>query len=88
LREPQRGAGFLAFDGAAETVIDALTAALSDVDLRKSQANTQTQRMVTYDRSDAISGALSKAADLRVIWGGDTAVNALRQYPLPRTPVT
>jgi hypothetical protein len=44
--------------------------------------------MVTYDRSDAISGALSKAAHLRVIWGGDTAVNALRQYPLPRTPVT
>ncbi|QWF80214.1 acyl-CoA reductase [Amycolatopsis sp. CA-230715] len=68
--------------GAAETVIDALNAALSDVDEATARAITATQRMVTYDRSDAISGALSKAADLRVIWGGDASVNALRQYPL------
>ena len=38
--------------------------------------------MVTYDRSDEVSGALSLAADLRVIWGGDTSVAALRKYPL------
>jgi hypothetical protein len=38
--------------------------------------------MVTYDRSDEISGALSLAADLRVIWGGDASVAALRRYPL------
>jgi hypothetical protein len=38
--------------------------------------------MVTYDRSDEVSGALSLAADLRVIWGGDGSVAALRKYPL------
>ncbi|OZM73222.1 gamma-glutamyl phosphate reductase [Amycolatopsis antarctica] len=68
--------------GAAETVLEALNAALSDVDEATARAITRTQRMVTYDRSDAISGALSKACDLRVIWGGDGSVNALRQYPL------
>ncbi|WP_158888533.1 acyl-CoA reductase [Amycolatopsis anabasis] len=68
--------------GAAETVLEALNAALSDVDSATARAITATQRMVTYDRSDAISGALSQAADLRVIWGGDGSVNALRKYPL------
>jgi hypothetical protein len=68
--------------GAAETVVEALNAALSDVDPVAARAITATQRMVTYDRSDKVSGALSKAADLRVIWGGDASVHALRQYPL------
>jgi hypothetical protein len=68
--------------GAAEAVLDALNAALSDVDPATAAAITATQRMVTYDRSDEISGALSLAADLRVIWGGDTSVAALRKYPL------
>lgn len=68
--------------GAAEAVLDALNAALSDVDEATADAIRRTQRMVTYERSDAISGALSKACDLRVIWGGDNSVNALRQYPL------
>lgn len=68
--------------GAAETVLEALNAALSEVDADTAAAITATQRMVTYDRSDAISGALSLAADLRVIWGGDTSVAALRKYPL------
>jgi hypothetical protein len=68
--------------GAAETVIETLNAALSDVDPATARLVAATQRMVTYDRSDEISGALSKAADLRVIWGGDAAVHALRQYPL------
>ncbi|KFU81142.1 Acyl-CoA reductase (LuxC) [Amycolatopsis lurida] len=68
--------------GAAETVLAALNAALSEVDADTAAAITATQRMVTYDRSDAISGALSVAADLRVIWGGDASVAALRKYPL------
>ncbi len=68
--------------GAAETVLQALNAALSEVDDETAAAITATQRMVTYDRSDAISGALSVAADLRVIWGGDASVAALRKYPL------
>ncbi|AUI62883.1 acyl-CoA reductase [Amycolatopsis sp. BJA-103] len=68
--------------GAAETVLEALNAALSEVDADTAAAITATQRMITYDRSDAISGALSVAADLRVIWGGDASVAALRKYPL------
>lgn len=68
--------------GAAEAVLDALNAALSEVDASVAEAVTATQRMVTYDRSDEVSGALSLAADLRVIWGGDGSVAALRKYPL------
>ncbi|AXB45885.1 acyl-CoA reductase [Amycolatopsis albispora] len=68
--------------GAAEEVLAALNAALSEVDSETARVITQTQRMITYDRSDEISGALSLAADLRVIWGGDGSVKALRQYPL------
>ncbi|HWD03087.1 MAG TPA: acyl-CoA reductase [Amycolatopsis sp.] len=68
--------------GAAEAVLEALNAALDDVSPESAAAIRATQRMVTYDRSDEISGALSLAADLRVIWGGDTSVAALRKYPL------
>jgi hypothetical protein len=68
--------------GAAEAVLEALNAALSEVDSATAATVAATQRMVTYDRSDAVSGALSLAADLRVIWGGDTSVAALRRYPL------
>ncbi|MDT8910279.1 acyl-CoA reductase [Amycolatopsis sp. PS_44_ISF1] len=68
--------------GAAEAVLEALNAALSEVDPATAAAISATQCMVTYDRSDEISGALSLAADLRVIWGGDRSVAALRKYPL------
>ncbi len=68
--------------GAAEAVLDALNAALSEVDSSVADVVLATQRMVTYDRSDEVSGALSLAADLRVIWGGDASVVALRRYPL------
>lgn len=68
--------------GAAEAVLDALNTALSEVDDEVATAITTTQRMITYERNDEISAELSHAADLRVIWGGDASVNALRQYPL------
>ncbi|MFJ9784357.1 acyl-CoA reductase [Amycolatopsis sp. NPDC101161] len=68
--------------GAAEAVLEALNAALSEVDSSVADVIRATQRMVTYDRSDEVSGALSLAADLRVIWGGDGSVAALRKYPL------
>ena len=38
--------------------------------------------MVSYPRDDATSHALSLAADLRVIWGGDATVDAFRALPL------
>ncbi|SFQ44639.1 Acyl-CoA reductase (LuxC) [Amycolatopsis arida] len=68
--------------GAADAVLEALTAALDEVDPAVARDIAGTQRMVTYDRSDAISGALSAACDLRVVWGGDASVRALRRYPL------
>lgn len=64
--------------GAAETVVDALNAALADAH----PAVAQTQVMVTYDRDDAVTAALSAACDLRVIWGGDRAVAEVRRHPL------
>jgi hypothetical protein len=64
--------------GAAEAVLDALNAALADAH----PAVAQTQRMITYDRDDAVTAALSAACDLRVIWGGDRAVTEVRRHPL------
>jgi hypothetical protein len=68
--------------GAADAVLDALNDALSDVDDGTAAVIRGTQRMVTYERSDEVTAALSAAADLRVVWGGDASVRALRAYPL------
>ncbi|GAB3499622.1 acyl-CoA reductase [Amycolatopsis cihanbeyliensis] len=68
--------------GAAEAVLDALDTALGEVSEDCAAVVRQTQRMVTYDRSDEVSSTLSAACDLRVVWGGDASVRALRQYPL------
>src|SRR5205807_954739 len=64
--------------GAASAVLDALNAALADAH----PAVAQTQAMVTYDRDEATTAALSAACDLRVIWGGDGAVTEVRRHPL------
>ncbi|GAA1761504.1 acyl-CoA reductase [Luedemannella helvata] len=64
--------------GAASAVLDALNDALADAH----PAVAQTQRMVTYGRDDEITAALSAACDLRVIWGGDASVRAVRRAPL------
>ncbi|MEU8262556.1 acyl-CoA reductase [Micromonospora sp. NPDC048999] len=64
--------------GAADAVLDALNDTLAEAD----EAIRQTQRMVTYGRDDAVTAALSAAADLRVIWGGDRSVSDLRRHPL------
>ncbi|GGQ74881.1 acyl-CoA reductase [Couchioplanes azureus] len=63
---------------AAETVLEALTATLADAD----PVIARTQRMVTYGRDDAVTGVLSGWCDLRVIWGGDAAVDTIRRLPL------
>ncbi|UQS27754.1 hypothetical protein L1857_03575 [Amycolatopsis thermalba] len=60
--------------GASAAVLDAL----SDVD----PVVAASQRIVTYDRDDAVTAALSAAADLRVLWGGDATVRALRRFEL------
>ncbi|GAA0716841.1 gamma-glutamyl phosphate reductase [Dactylosporangium roseum] len=64
--------------GAAQTVLEALNDVLADAH----PAITQTQRMVAYDRDDAVTGALMGACDLRVLWGGDQSVNLLRRHPV------
>jgi len=65
--------------GAAEVIVKALNDTLPAAH----PAIAQTQRMVTYGRDDAVTSALSRACDLRVIWGGDASVNDLRRHPLP-----
>lgn len=64
--------------GAASAVVDALNEALASAD----PVVAATQAMVTYDRDDAVTAALSAACDLRVIWGGDRAVTEVRRHPL------
>jgi len=43
-------------------------------------ANTVVLR---YGHDEAITSAISAACDVRVIWGGDTSVNAIRRIALP-----
>jgi hypothetical protein len=64
--------------GAAETVLETLNVTLADAD----PVIGRTQWMVTYGRDDTITAALSAWCDLRVIWGGDTAVETIRKQPL------
>lgn len=63
---------------AADTILAALNEVLADAD----PVIGRTQRMVTYGRDDAVTAALSQWCDLRVIWGGDAAVEAIRKNPL------
>jgi hypothetical protein len=65
--------------GAATAVLDALNEVLADAD----PVVAQTQRMVTYERDDATTAALSTGCDLRVIWGGDRSVTEIRRHPIP-----
>ncbi|MQA11895.1 MAG: gamma-glutamyl phosphate reductase [Pseudonocardiaceae bacterium] len=62
--------------GAGQAVLDAL----NEIDVHPAIA--QTQRMVGYQRDDEATAALSAACDLRVLWGGDRAIAALRRHPL------
>lgn len=64
--------------GAAETLLGIMNDVLPDAD----PVIARTQRMITYGRDDAVTAALSAWCDLRVIWGGDSAVHALRKHPL------
>jgi hypothetical protein len=63
---------------AADTILEALNEVLADAD----PVIARTQRMITYGRDDAVTAALSKWCDLRVIWGGDNAINSIRKQPL------
>jgi hypothetical protein len=62
----------------AEVIVETLHESLAEAD----PVVAATQRIVSYDRSDAITAALSAACDLRVIWGGDRTVHAIRRHAL------
>ncbi|MGW0802042.1 acyl-CoA reductase [Nonomuraea sp. NPDC002799] len=63
----------------AEVILETLHEALADAD----PVVGATQRIVSYDRSDTVTAALSAACDLRVVWGGDRTVLEMRRHALP-----
>jgi hypothetical protein len=63
---------------AGQAVLQALRAALADAD----PVIARTQRIVAFEHDDATTARLSAACDLRVIWGGDAAVHAIRRHRL------
>ncbi|MFF5173184.1 acyl-CoA reductase [Micromonospora sp. NPDC000089] len=63
---------------AAEAILEVLNDSLAEAD----PIVARTQRMITYGHDDAVTAQLSAACDVRVIWGGDRAVNAVRRHPL------
>ena len=62
---------------AADVILEQLAGALS----RAHPAIAETQKIVSYEHDEAITTAFSTAADLRVLWGGDESVLALRRLP-------
>ncbi|GAA3718258.1 acyl-CoA reductase [Nonomuraea antimicrobica] len=66
----------------AEAILETLREALADADPAVATTVAATQRIVSYDRSEAVTAALSAACDLRVVWGGDGTVRAIRRHPL------
>jgi hypothetical protein len=64
---------------ATEAVLAALAQSLGTAD----PVVARTQRIVSYDhRDEAATSALSAACDLRVLWGGDQAIDDIRRSPL------
>lgn len=63
---------------AAEAALEALEAAAAEAD----PIVAATQRIVTYGHDEAATALLSAACDLRVVWGGDASVAAIRRHPL------
>ena len=59
----------------ARTLVNVVDAAL-----REHPDAARITRFVTYDRDDAITQALS-ASDVRMLWGGDASVQAVRNVP-------
>ena len=64
---------------AAAAILVSLQRVVSEL---RDPAIVATQRIVRYGHDDDTTAVLSDACDLRVMWGGDAAVSALREYPL------
>ncbi len=63
---------------AADAVLEVLNASLAGAD----PVVANTQIMISYGHDDAVTARLSATSDLRVLWGGDRAVEELRRHPL------
>jgi hypothetical protein len=63
---------------AADAILDALRETAAEAH----PAIAETQRIISYDRDDATTARLTAAAAVRVLWGGDRAVEELRRFPL------
>lgn len=40
-------------------------------------------RIISYGHDDSANAALTRACDVRVLWGGDATIQTFRNYPLP-----
>ena len=63
---------------AALILLDSLSALLATPEAASVAAATA---LIRYPRDEAITAAFSKAADVRMLWGGDTTVTTLRALP-------
>ncbi|MGB6164842.1 MAG: acyl-CoA reductase [Pseudonocardiaceae bacterium] len=63
---------------AARLVLDVLNTLLAN----GHPVVAQTQRMISYGHDDSVTADLSAACDLRVIWGGDRAIEEVRRAAL------
>ncbi len=61
---------------------DALLAQLRAAAGDAAPAVAHTQRIVSYGHDDQVTAALSAACRVRVLWGGDQTVAALRRHPV------
>jgi hypothetical protein len=66
--------------GEAATIICRV---LGDTLAKQNSALQHSTAIVRYGRDREITAAISAACDVRVIWGGDATVNAIRSLPLP-----
>lgn len=67
-------------DETAEVLLTALRAVLDEPALAPIRERTLA---VSFEHDPAVNAGLSLACDLRVIWGGDAAIAAIREAPLP-----
>jgi hypothetical protein len=68
----------------ASPIVDHLCALLDELLARPSFAEAARRvAMIQYDHDPAITRAISARAELRMLWGGDAAIAAIRAAPLP-----
>ena len=72
-------------------VTDQLSMLLETVDeclaLDSSRGIRESIAVIRYDHSESITSELCKSIDVRIGWGGDDTVNAIREIPMPPTAI-